>query len=59
MPSRVSSPVLVSVGVKVMVMMILSDVVLVMDEASVATTDLSQGNASIPLRGTARRCPGG
>ena len=58
MPSRVSSPVLVSVGVKVMVMMILSDVVLVMD-ASVATTDLSQGNASIPLRGTARRCPGG
>ena len=34
------------VGEKVMVMMTLTDVVLVMVEASVATTDLSQGDTS-------------
>lgn len=54
-PSRVSCPPLVPVGVKVMVMMTLTDVVLVMVEASVATTDLSQGNTSIPQGGL----PGG
>lgn len=38
MPSRVSCPVLVPVGVKVTVIMIVTDVVIVMVEASLATT---------------------